>query len=147
MGAVSRYKAGVGSAVNDTTRLLSGTLGVAVIGSIYASAYSSRLAAGLPPRLPGQLTQIAHQSVGAALAVAGRLGSAGHQHAASTVHRAATHALIHGLSISCLVAGAVAAAGAVMASAFLPAQPPKAPLPGAPAAQAPAGAEPALRDQ
>ena len=36
MGAVAR-QAGVGSAVNDATRLLGGTLGVAVIGSVYAS--------------------------------------------------------------------------------------------------------------
>ena len=33
MGAVSLGKAGVGSAVNDSTRILGGTLGVAVIGS------------------------------------------------------------------------------------------------------------------
>ena len=37
MGAVARRQAGVGSAVNDATRLLGGTLGVAVIGSVYAS--------------------------------------------------------------------------------------------------------------
>jgi hypothetical protein len=37
MGVVPRAKAGVGSAVNDATRLLSGALGVAVIGSVYAS--------------------------------------------------------------------------------------------------------------
>ena len=45
MGAVSRRQAGVGSAVNDSTRLLGGTLGVAVIGSVYASLYGSRLTA------------------------------------------------------------------------------------------------------
>ena len=43
MGAISRRKAGVGSAVNDSTRLVGGTLGVAVIGSVYASVYGSRL--------------------------------------------------------------------------------------------------------
>ena len=48
MGAISRAKAGVGSAVNDSTRLIGGTLGVAVIGSIYASVYGSRLTATLP---------------------------------------------------------------------------------------------------
>src|SRR5215510_5481983 len=37
MGAVSAAKAGVGSAVNDATRITGATLGVAVIGSIYAS--------------------------------------------------------------------------------------------------------------
>jgi hypothetical protein len=39
------------------------------------------------------------------------------------VHNAAANAFIHGLSVSCLVAGAIAAAGAVMAAALLPAQP------------------------
>ena len=39
MGAVSIKKAGVGSAVNDSTRLIGGALGVAVIGSIYASLF------------------------------------------------------------------------------------------------------------
>src|ERR671928_25716 len=43
MGVVPKAKAGVGSAVNDATRLLGGTLGVAVIGSVYASLYASRL--------------------------------------------------------------------------------------------------------
>src|SRR5205814_4488577 len=48
MGVVPKAKAGVGSAVNDATRLLGGTLGVAVIGSIYASFYASRLTSTLP---------------------------------------------------------------------------------------------------
>ncbi len=119
MGAVSRRMAGVGSAVNDSTRLLGGTLGVAVIGSVYASLYGSRLTASLPAGLPHVARAIAHQSVGAAYAVSSRapgpLGAA--------VHDAATNAFLHGLSIGCLVAGGVAAAGAVLAVLFLPAQP------------------------
>ncbi|MHB1536644.1 MAG: DHA2 family efflux MFS transporter permease subunit, partial [Acidimicrobiales bacterium] len=55
MGAVSIHKAGVGSAVHDSTRLLGGTLGVAVIGSVYASLYRSKLTAGLPAHLPSGL--------------------------------------------------------------------------------------------
>jgi hypothetical protein len=35
MGVLPKAKAGVGSAVNDATRLLGGTLGVAVIGSVW----------------------------------------------------------------------------------------------------------------
>jgi len=126
MGAVSKFKAGVGSAVNDTTRLLGGTLGVAVIGSVYASVYGRRLTSSLPARLPGTLTHIAHQSVGAALEVASRLGAAGQTSAGRAVQSAASHAFIHGMSIGCLVAGGVAAAGAAMSVAFLPAQPPSA---------------------
>ncbi len=50
MGVVPIGKAGVGSAVNDATRLLGGTLGVAVIGSVYASIYSSHLTCGASRR-------------------------------------------------------------------------------------------------
>jgi hypothetical protein len=53
VGAISRRMAGVGSAVNDTARLIGGTLGVAVIGSIYASVSGSRLTATLPAAVPG----------------------------------------------------------------------------------------------
>ena len=123
MGVVPAAKAGVGSAVNDTTRLLGGTLGVAVIGSVYASLYGSRLSSGLPSRLPSALGHLAHGSVGSAFGVAGRLAASGESALAGGVGRAASDAFIHGLSIGCLVAGGVAAAGAVMAAALLPAFP------------------------
>jgi EmrB/QacA subfamily drug resistance transporter len=123
MGAVSRRQAGVGSAVNDSTRLLGGTLGVAVIGSVYASLYGSRLTASLPAGLPGGISAIAHQSLGAAYAVSGQVAAAGHGALGLAVRNAATNAFLHGLSIGCLVAGGVAAAGAVLAMLFLPAQP------------------------
>src|SRR5258706_10410010 len=99
MGAVSRRHAGVGSAVNDSTRLLGGTLGVAVIGSVYASLYGSRLTADLPAGLPHSVTAIAHQSVGAAYAVSGQVAAAGHGALAQVVRDAATNAFLHGLSI------------------------------------------------
>ena len=90
MGAVSRRQAGVGSAVNDSTRLLGGTLGVAVIGSVYASLYGSRLTASLPAGLPHGVSAIAHQSLGAAYAVAGQVSAAGHGALGQAVHDAAT---------------------------------------------------------
>ena len=50
-GAIMRslplHKAGVGSAVNDTTRELGGALGVAVLGSLVASQFHSFVAASL----------------------------------------------------------------------------------------------------
>ena len=55
MGVVPRAKAGVGSAVNDTTRLLGGTLGVAVIGSVVRLALlepAHGASAGACPRGP-----------------------------------------------------------------------------------------------
>ena len=136
MGAVSRRQAGVGSAVNDSTRLLGGTLGVAVIGSVYASLYGSRLTATWPAGLPRGVAAIAHSSVGAAYAAAGQVSAAGSGALGQAVRNAATNAFLHGLSIGCLVAGGVAAAGAVLAVTFLPAQP------SGPSAARQAGSEP-----
>src|SRR5436305_11091154 len=92
MGVVPRAKAGVGSAMNDATRLLGATLGVAVIGSVYASLYSSRLTSLLPRALPSRLSNVAHESVGAALQVAERAGLAGRPGVANQIHDAASGA-------------------------------------------------------
>jgi len=150
MGAISRSKAGVGSAVNDATRLIGGTLGVAVIGSVYASVYGSRLTATTPAGLPGQVTAVAHQSVGAAYAAAGRLTGLGHPALGQALRLAAANAFLRGLTIGALVAGGIAAAGAILAAAFLPAQPPQ---PAKPAQEAEltlhghsSGSRPAARD-
>jgi EmrB/QacA subfamily drug resistance transporter len=135
MGAVARSKAGVGSAVNDATRLIGGTLGVAVIGSVYASVYGSRLSATTPAGVPAQVAALAHQSVGAAYTAAGGIAGAGHPALGQALRLASTNAFLHGLTISVLVAGGVAAAGAVLTGMFLPAQPTAAARP-APSGQA-----------
>ncbi|MGW1562676.1 DHA2 family efflux MFS transporter permease subunit [Streptomyces sp. NPDC002144] len=127
MGAVAADQAGVGSAVNDSTRLLGGTLGVAVIGSVYATLYDSRLDSALPAALSPQQADLAHQSVGAASGLSGQLAAHGQPALAEAVRQAAVGAFDHGLSIGCVVAGLVALAGALLAAAFLPAQPPQQP--------------------
>ncbi len=143
MGVVPKAKAGVGSAVNDATRLLGATLGVAVIGSVYASLYASRLTSGLPARLPATLARTAHTSIGAALTVAAKLAHAGHPALAATIHNAASSAFFLGFHAADYVSAGVAAAGAVMALALLPAHPttssedtPEIPALGSPAAAA-----------
>ncbi len=75
MGSLPRAKAGVGSAVNDTTRQVGGALGVAIVGSVMASVYGSRVAdafssAGLPQPAVDQ----AENGLGQALAIAGDPG-------------------------------------------------------------------------
>ena len=44
LAALQESRAGVGSAVNDTTRELGGALGVAVVGSVMNWCYGSQLA-------------------------------------------------------------------------------------------------------
>ena len=43
MGSLPRAKAGVGSAMNDTTRQVGGAVGVALLGSILASAFRPKV--------------------------------------------------------------------------------------------------------
>jgi EmrB/QacA subfamily drug resistance transporter len=119
MGVVPRAKAGVGSAVNDATRLLGGTLGVAVIGSVYASLYANRLTADLP----AAAIRRTGSSVGAALGTADTLAHTGHPRLAAEIHDAASAAFFHGFHAGNFVSAGVAAAGALVALALLPAHP------------------------
>jgi MFS transporter, DHA2 family, integral membrane protein len=66
MSSVPLNKAGVGSAVNDTTRELGGALGIAILGSIVSSAYRSNVDVS---QLPPEAAAAAKESVGAALGV------------------------------------------------------------------------------
>jgi EmrB/QacA subfamily drug resistance transporter len=126
MGAVPAAKAGVGSAVNDATRILGGTLGVAVIGSIYASLYANRLTESLSAQLPGSVADGAHRSVGTAFGGAERLDALGQQGLAQGLHDAASDAFFYGFQTAVLVAAGIALAGAVVAAILIPNQPPQA---------------------
>jgi EmrB/QacA subfamily drug resistance transporter len=132
MGSLSADKAGVGSAVNDTTREFGGTLGVAIVGSVFASVYSGRLAAasalaGLPPdvRLAmGRSMALAHNVIGQM--PAGRIAD---------VRDAVNHAFLDGLQVGTLVCAGIAVTAAVIVAWLLPARAPQA---------TPAAATPAL---
>ena len=123
MGAVPKAKAGVGSAVNDATRLFGGTLGVAVIGSIAASLYSSRLASTVPAHLPVQAIAAAKSSVGGAIVASHVLANAGFARAGRALASSASGAFLHSLAGGCAVAAGVAVTGGIIAAIFLPARP------------------------
>jgi EmrB/QacA subfamily drug resistance transporter len=76
MSAVPLDKAGVGSAVNDTTRELGAALGVAVLGTIIGSVYGSGLDASSVEMSPSQRA-VAEESIGGAVKVAGELPGGG----------------------------------------------------------------------
>lgn len=123
MGVVSPDKAGMGSAVNDATRELGGTLGVAVIGSVALSAYRDHLDVG---SFPEPLREPASESVGAALFAADRaaelFGQAGAD-VGARLTEVARVGFVDGMSLGCMVAGGVTAAAAVLTLIFLPAHP------------------------
>lgn len=121
MGALPIDKAGVGSAVNDTTRELGGTLGVAIVGSVFASLFGPQLLEKLTGLgLPESTADAASESMSAALAVA-ESAPAG---IAAEITAAAQDAFMLGFTRGSLVAAAAAAVGAILALAFLPAQAP-----------------------
>jgi EmrB/QacA subfamily drug resistance transporter len=119
LGSLPKEKAGVGSAVNDTTREIGGTLGVAVLGSLMASLYGSRIVDALRGvALPGAVRAAAGDSLAAALQIAGRVGG----EAGAGIASAAQEAFVHAFQIGSMVTGAVALLGAVIALLFLPAR-------------------------
>jgi EmrB/QacA subfamily drug resistance transporter len=118
MGSVSLDKAGVGSAVNDTTRELGGTLGVAIVGSVFSSVYANALADGrVFPGLAPDAQRATEDSVGAAQVVATKLGDAAPAYLADV-----SNAFLSGLAVACLVVAGVALVGAFVAWRFLPAR-------------------------
>lgn len=130
MGAVSRAKAGVGSAINDTARELGATLGVAIIGSVYASLYADAFTSAATRAVPADALGAAQESIGAAVIAGDRLAQAGAGRAADTLFGLASTGFFDGMTAGCLVAAGVCAAGAIMAFLVLPAQPEPAEEPG-----------------
>jgi hypothetical protein len=131
VGAVPAAKSGVASATNTVARMVSGALGVAVIGSLVSSLYANDV--GSLGSLPPQAQAGAEDSVGASSAIAAQLPPEAASELLATTGDAFTQAMGTGL----LVAAALAAVTAVLVARFLPAREPVAGEAGA--------AEPELR--
>ncbi len=120
MGSLPLGKAGVGSAVNDTTRQTGGALGVAVLGSLFLFRYRSIIgdATAVPERVRDEL----HDSVGKGLAAARTLSGA----ARDTTIELARDAFVSAMRPVYLSAAAVVLAAAAVAWRYLPARAPTA---------------------
>ena len=104
MAAVPLNKAGVGSAVNDTTREVGGALGIAVLGSIANSAYRADIDPDVLAALPDEASAAAGESVGAAVQIAASLPA----EVGSALQSAAGTAFTDAFGNSLLTAAAVA---------------------------------------
>jgi EmrB/QacA subfamily drug resistance transporter len=104
-------RAGVGSAVNDATRELGGTLGVAIVGSLFASLYGDTLVRLLAGKVDGGTLDQARESVGFADALAARTPD---------LAAAVDTAFMDGLSAACTVIGLLCLAAALAALVALP---------------------------
>lgn len=112
MGALPRNRAGVGSAVNDTTRQVGGALGVAILGSLLSSAYAAHIKPAIA-HLPAAAQAEARDSIVKTLFVAD--GDPALAHAAKV-------AFTDAMGTVALVAAAFALLGALAVVLFLPAQ-------------------------
>ncbi len=72
MSTVPLNKAGVGSAVNDTTREVGGALGIAALGSLANASYRNEIDESVLDALPPEAADIVGESIGGAVAVAAR---------------------------------------------------------------------------
>ena len=118
MSGVPRAKAGVGSAMNDTSRELGGALGVAVLGSIVTSQYTSSLEPSLKA-LPPAAAEAARDSLAGALGVAAQMGPAG-----ADLVDSAQKAFVDGMGAALIVGAALIAVAAFVARRLLPADVP-----------------------
>jgi EmrB/QacA subfamily drug resistance transporter len=119
MGSLPRSKAGVGSAMNDTTRQVGGAVGVAVIGSVLSSSFS----ASLGPKLrgvPAELVAQAKTGIGSALSlVQDDPAAAPH---ASRIVAAARSSYVGGMHSAIAVASVVLLVAAIGVLVWLPAR-------------------------
>ena len=121
MTTVPAHQAGAGSAINDTIREVGGALGVAIVGSLSAAVYQSRLGSALAAaHVPGAVTHVATGSVAAADLTGARLGGAGGSELISAAHSA----FVTSMALGIRVAAGVALASAIAAVfAFAPRRP------------------------
>ncbi|QXC63099.1 DHA2 family efflux MFS transporter permease subunit [Aquihabitans sp. G128] len=122
MGSLPKEKAGVGSAMNDTTRQVGGALGVAIIGSVFSSRYAPLIDTKLGGLgLPTQALDTARDSIGGALAIADEARKASPA-AGDQIANAARDAFAASVGRGLLVSAAIALVGAIIALVFLPAR-------------------------
>ena len=121
MTTVPAHQAGAGSAINDTIREVGGALGIAIVGSLSAAVYQSRLGSALATaHVPGAVTHAVTGSVAAADLTGARLGGVPGSELISAAHSAFVTSMALGIRVAAGVA-LVSAVAAVFA--FAPRRP------------------------
>lgn len=118
MGSVPPSKAGIGSAMNDTTRELGGAMGVAVLGTVMNHAYLEGVEATEKQLsfLPPEAVEAINSSIQGAHGVAAGLLQNGLGDAANQIVAASNNAFVDGMTEAMFVGSIImfAAAGLVL---------------------------------
>jgi EmrB/QacA subfamily drug resistance transporter len=116
MGSLSPEQIGAGSAVNNVTRELGGTLGVAVVGSAFSSVFGPQVVRAFGTVVPSAVANQASESMQSALGVVNSLPSGISQ----IVHPQIVHSFMNGFHRGCFVAAGAAFALSLLAFFLLP---------------------------
>ncbi|MGY1830818.1 MFS transporter [Geodermatophilus sp. SYSU D01180] len=126
MSVVPREKAGAGAAVNNTVRQVGGALGVAILGSVLATAYAANVR-GAVDVLPAGLRDEASTSIAATLEAAGATadearaaGDAELAAAADALADTARDGFVAAMHLTAVGTAAAAAVAAVVVLVWLP---------------------------
>ena len=114
ISALPQDKAGVASAVNDTTREVGGALGIALMGTLMTIGYQAGIEG--TDGLPVELAELAEDSVGGAFQVASQLEPA----AAGPLIESASSAYLDGTTFAFGLAGVVSLIMAGVITRFYP---------------------------
>ncbi len=117
MASLPLAKAGVGSAVNDTSREVGGAVGIAVLGSLASTFYRSSLDGSLS-MLPAPAEDAARDSIGAALGIAQQIGG----ETGAQVAQLASSAFVDAFGITTLASAGVVLMGAAVTHHWMPRQ-------------------------
>lgn len=123
MGSLPPGQAGVGSAMNDTTREIGGALGVAILGSILSSQYGPAIVKAVGHAVPGSAIAVVKSSVGGAIGVGQGLVASGQVAAGHALIASANSTFITAMDASLKVGAGVAFVGALVSALWLPNRP------------------------
>jgi EmrB/QacA subfamily drug resistance transporter len=128
MSTLPREVAGAGSAVNNTTRQVSGALGIAVFGSLLQVVYASRIADSLGS-LPANLRDQAQASIGDTFVVVDQLTRSDPEAGAAAAAELncglgqaclSGDAFVSGMHLTSFVGGTIALLGVFVALKWIP---------------------------
>ncbi|MGH9126295.1 MAG: MFS transporter [Acidimicrobiales bacterium] len=127
MGSLPLGQAGVGSAMNDTTREIGGALGVAILGSILSSKYEPAIGHALAGTVGRSVIDMAKNSVGAAIGIGQADIAQGQASVGHHIINAANATFINAMDSAMKIGALIAFAGAVVSFVWLPNRPPQVP--------------------
>jgi MFS transporter, DHA2 family, multidrug resistance protein len=115
VGAAPPQRAGAAAGISETGAEFGGALGIAVLGSIGIAVYRSQVTETLPAAVPSQEAEAARDTVGGAVAAAGRLP----EQVGGALLDAAQAAFTQALQVTATISATIALGMAILAAVVL----------------------------